>query len=77
MLHLKRKLVPKKGRRVRKIEFPIDTPIEFELGIQLLTYSGGGRRDNRGRRGSRRKPEWRKLHTQKGRATKKCLVTEE
>ena len=31
------------GRRVRKIEVPTDTPSEFELGIQLLIYRGGGR----------------------------------
>ena len=32
MLLLKRKMGPRKGRRMRKIEFPRDTPTEFELG---------------------------------------------
>ena len=32
MLLLQRKMGPKKGRRVRKIDVPTDTPTEFELG---------------------------------------------
>ena len=32
MLLLQRKMIPKKGRRVRKIKIPTDKPIEFELG---------------------------------------------
>ena len=33
----------KKVRKInRKIEVPKETPIEFELGIQLLKSSGGG-----------------------------------
>ena len=31
MLLIKRKMGPKKGRRMRNIEAPIDTPTEFEL----------------------------------------------
>ena len=31
-LLLQRKMCPEKGRRVRKIEVPTDTPTEFELG---------------------------------------------
>ena len=31
MLLLNRKMGPKKGRRVREIDVPTDTPIEFEL----------------------------------------------
>ena len=29
---------------MRKIEVPTDTPTVFELGMQLLTYRGGGKR---------------------------------
>ena len=41
---------PKKDRRVKKIEVTTDTPTEYELGIQLLTYRGG--KENRERGGA-------------------------
>ena len=53
----------KKGGIVRKIEVHTDTPAQYELGIQLLTYSGGG---NRGNRGRGRKAQGRKLQLSRG-----------
>ena len=38
---------PKKGRRVRKIEIPTDTPTEFELGDKE-GGEGGKRKGGRG-----------------------------
>ena len=47
-------------RILRKIEVSTDTPAEFKLGIQLLTYRGGGRRENGGR-------GWRRHRNNRGR----------
>ena len=50
-LLLKRKMGPKKGRRMRKIEIPTDTPTEFELGDRAADIQRREKRHrNRGRK---------------------------
>ena len=67
---------PKKGRMVRKIEVPTNTPTEFELEIQLLIYRGGGMRgrSRKRHRNIQRKPGGRKKrHTQQRRESPKSV----
>ena len=65
----RKKMGPKKGRRVRKIGLPTDTPSKFELGDTAADKQGG--REGGKRKGERgietgsqggRKPGGGKLH---------------
>ena len=50
---------PKREKRVRKKEFPKQTPAEFDLGIQLLIYRGEEKRGTQ--------EKMKKRHRNKGR----------